>query len=63
MTAGPYVVFGTGPAGRAVATAVVDQGARGRRVNRNGTPVITGVESIGRDATQPGFPASSPTVS
>ena len=27
MTTGTHVVFGTGPAGRAVATALVDQGA------------------------------------
>ena len=28
MTAGTHVVFGTGPAGRAVADALVDQGVR-----------------------------------
>ena len=35
MTAvGTHVVFGTGPAGRAVATALIGQGTRVRMVNR-----------------------------
>jgi hypothetical protein len=55
MTAGTHVVFGTGPAGRAVATALVDQNTRVRMVNRSGTPAIAGVETIGGDATDPGF--------
>jgi hypothetical protein len=55
MTAATHTVFGTGPAGRAVATALVDQGARVRMVNRTGTPVLTGVETIGGDATDPAF--------
>ena len=40
MTADTHVVFGTGPAGRAVASALVDQGARVRMVNRSGKAVI-----------------------
>jgi nucleoside-diphosphate-sugar epimerase len=55
MTGGLHVVFGTGPAGRAVAAPLVDQGARVRMVNRTGTPVLTGVETIGGDATNPTF--------
>ena len=55
MTAGTHVVFGTGPAGRAVATALLDQGAHVRVVNRTGAPVLTGVETIGGDATDPEF--------
>jgi nucleoside-diphosphate-sugar epimerase len=50
MNAGTHVVFGTGPAGRAVATALVDRGARVRMVNRSGTQALTGVETIGGDA-------------
>ena len=48
MTADTHVVFGTGPAGRAVAAALVDQGARVRMVNRSGKPVIAGVETARR---------------
>ena len=55
MTAGTHVVFGTGPAGRAVATALLDQGARVRMVNRSGTTAIRGVETVGGDATDSGF--------
>lgn len=55
MTAGTHVVFGTGPAGRAVATALLDQGARVRMVNRSGASVIAGVETIGGDATDSAF--------
>jgi nucleoside-diphosphate-sugar epimerase len=55
MTAGTHVVFGTGPAGRAVASALVDHGARVRMVNRSGNPAIGGVETIGGDATDPHF--------
>ena len=51
MTSGTHVVFGTGPAGRAVATALVDQGTRVRMVNRSGTPALRGAETIGDDAT------------
>ena len=55
MTGGTHVVFGTGPAGRAVGTALVDQGARVRMINRSGTPVLQGVETIGGDGTDPVF--------
>ena len=55
MTGGTHVVFGTGPAGRAVGTALVDQGARVRMVNRSGTPARGGVETIGGDASDPAF--------
>jgi nucleoside-diphosphate-sugar epimerase len=55
MKADVHVVFGTGPAGRAVASALVDQGARVRMVNRSGTAVIAGVETTGGDATDPDF--------
>ena len=55
MTTGTHVVFGTGPAGRAVAATLVDQGARVRMINRSGTPAVTGVETIGGDATDPQF--------
>ena len=53
MTGGTHVVFGTGPAGRAVAAALVDQGARVRMVNRSGHAAIAGVETIGGDADGP----------
>ena len=53
--AGTHVVFGTGPAGRAVADALLDQGTRVRMVNRTGAPVLTGVETIGGDATDVDF--------
>jgi nucleoside-diphosphate-sugar epimerase len=55
MTADTHVVFGSGPAGRAVASALVDQGARVRMVNRSGKAVIPGVETTGGDATAPAF--------
>lgn len=55
MTAATHVVFGSGPAGRAVAGALVDQGVRVRMVNRSGKAVIAGVESTGGDATDPVF--------
>jgi nucleoside-diphosphate-sugar epimerase len=55
MTAGAHVVFGTGPAGRAVAAALVSQDRRVRMVNRSGTAPIAGVETIGGDATDPEF--------
>jgi nucleoside-diphosphate-sugar epimerase len=55
MTVGTHVVFGTGPAGRAVAAALVDQGARVRMINRSGTATIGGVETIGGDATDAEF--------
>jgi nucleoside-diphosphate-sugar epimerase len=55
VIAGTHVVFGTGPAGRAVADALVDQGVRVRMVNRSGTAMIAGVETIGGDATDPAF--------
>ena len=55
MTVGTHVVFGTGPAGTAVAAALVDHGVRVRMVNRSGTATIGGVETIGGDATDPAF--------
>lgn len=53
--AGTHVVFGTGPAGRAVATALVEQGARVRMVNRTGTAATGRVETVGGDVTDPDF--------
>jgi nucleoside-diphosphate-sugar epimerase len=55
MTADAHVVFGTGPAGRAVAAALVDQGQRVRMINRSGDTVIAGVETVGGDATDLAF--------
>jgi uncharacterized protein YbjT (DUF2867 family) len=55
MTAGTHVVFGTGPAGRAVATALLGQDSRVRMVNRTGAAVLTGVDTVGGDATDPDF--------
>ena len=55
MTAGTHVVFGTGPAGRAVAAALLHQGTPVRMVNRSGTPTIPGVETVGGDATDLDF--------
>jgi nucleoside-diphosphate-sugar epimerase len=49
------VVFGSGPAGRAVATELVHQGLPTRIVNRSGRPVLDGVETIGGDVTDPQF--------
>jgi nucleoside-diphosphate-sugar epimerase len=49
--AGTHVVFGTGPVGRAVAGALIGHGTRVRMVNRSGAAVLTGVETIGGDAT------------
>ena len=42
MTAATHVVFGTGPAGRAVATALARQGDTSRVVNRSGRRRSTG---------------------
>jgi nucleoside-diphosphate-sugar epimerase len=55
MIAGTHVVFGTGPAGRAVADALLSQGTLVRMVNRSGTAPIAGVETIGGDATNLDF--------
>jgi nucleoside-diphosphate-sugar epimerase len=55
MSADTHVVFGTGPAGRAVAAALVDQNASVRMVNRSGTPALDGVETIPGDATDADF--------
>jgi len=55
MTAEAHVVFGTGPAGRAVAAALLDKNAHVRMVNRNGSTVIADVETVGGDATDPDF--------
>ena len=43
------------PDGRAVATALLDQGARVRMVNRSGSVVIAGVETVAGDATDLDF--------
>jgi nucleoside-diphosphate-sugar epimerase len=55
MSTGTHVVFGTGPAGRAVATALLDSSERVRMVNRSGSAGIAGVETVGGDATDPEF--------
>jgi nucleoside-diphosphate-sugar epimerase len=55
MTAATHVVFGTGPAGTAVADALLDQGIRVRMVNRSGIAALAGVETIRGDATDPAF--------
>ena len=49
------VVFGSGPAGRAVATELERQGLPTRVVNRSGRPVLADVETIGGDVTDPQF--------
>jgi nucleoside-diphosphate-sugar epimerase len=59
VTASSHVVFGTGPAGRAVAEALLDHGAAVRMVNRSGTPALTGVETVGGDATDVDFARSA----
>jgi nucleoside-diphosphate-sugar epimerase len=55
MTAGMHVVFGTGPAGRAVADALVSHGTPVRMVNRSGTSALPGVDTIGGDVTDTKF--------
>jgi nucleoside-diphosphate-sugar epimerase len=55
MTRNVHLVFGTGPAGTAVAQALLDQGSDVRMVNRSGTPSVEGVETIAGDATNGGF--------
>ena len=55
MSAGQHVVFGTGPAGRAVAEALLMQDASVRMVNRSGTASVAGVETVGGDATDAAF--------
>jgi len=50
-----HVVFGSGPAGRAVATELEHQGLPTRIVNRSGRPVLAAVETIGGDVTDPQF--------
>src|SRR5687768_8503962 len=50
-----HVVFGSGPAGRAVATELEHQGLPTRIVNRSGRRVLDGVETIGGDVTDPQF--------
>jgi len=55
MTAGLHVVFGTGPAGRAVAGALLEGGAAVRMINRSGTPNVNGVETLGGDAANVDF--------
>ena len=55
MITGLHVVFGTGPAGAAVAAALVDQGATVRVVNRSGIAAFPGVDAVGGDATDREF--------
>jgi nucleoside-diphosphate-sugar epimerase len=55
MTAPDHVVFGTGPAGRAVAQALLDLHATVRMVNRSGRAAVAGVETVGGDATDADF--------
>ena len=50
-----HVVFGSGPAGRAVAAELTRQGLATRIVNRSGRPVLDGVETLGGDVTDPHF--------
>ena len=50
-----HVVFGSGPAGRAVATELTHQGPATRLVNRTGRQVLDGVETLGGDVTDPHF--------
>ena len=50
-----HVVFGSGPAGRAVATELEHQGRPTRVVNRSGRPVLDGVDTVGGDVTDPAF--------
>ncbi len=50
-----HVVFGSGPAGRAVATELTRQGRATRVVNRSGRPVLDGVETVGGDVTDRRF--------
>ena len=50
-----HVVFGSGPAGRAVATELARQGLATRVVNRSGRRVLDGVETLGGDVTDPHF--------
>ena len=50
-----HVVFGSGPAGRAVATELARQGLTTRVVNRSGRRVLDGVETLGGDVTDPHF--------
>ena len=55
MTAAAHVVFGTGPAGRSVAAALLEEGASVRMINRSGQSVNDSVETVGGDATDPDF--------
>jgi nucleoside-diphosphate-sugar epimerase len=50
-----HVVFGTGPAGRAVGAELVHAGTPLRMVNRSGKAVLPGVETVGGDVTDPSF--------
>jgi nucleoside-diphosphate-sugar epimerase len=50
-----HVVFGSGPAGRAIAAELTSQGLATRIVNRSGRPVLDGVETFGGDVTDPQF--------
>jgi hypothetical protein len=55
MTGGTHVVFGSGPAGRAVSTALADQGARVRTVNRSGIATVGGADTADGETTDPAF--------
>jgi nucleoside-diphosphate-sugar epimerase len=50
-----HVVFGSGPAGRAVATELARRGRPTRVVNRSGRRVLDGVETLGGDVTDAHF--------
>ncbi|MET0907849.1 MAG: hypothetical protein ABWZ99_00140 [Ilumatobacteraceae bacterium] len=50
-----HVVFGSGPAGRAVATELARQGRTTRVVNRSGHQVLDGIETLGGEPTDPQF--------
>jgi nucleoside-diphosphate-sugar epimerase len=50
-----HVVFGSGPAGRAVATELAHRGLTTRVVNRSGRRVLDGIETVGGDVTDPAF--------
>ena len=50
-----HVVFGTGPAGVAVAEELLRRGATVRTVNRSGRPALAAVDTVGGDATDPAF--------
>ena len=50
-----HVVFGSGPAGRAVAIELTRQGLTTRIINRSGRPVLDGADTVGGDVLDPRF--------